>query len=76
LVICQGIGYVSFHILSTCYFYKSNFTKNSLMTYHFKMHGQTDKKKVKSNVIVETGNRILYIYNLVIGTQHRRQLIM
>ena len=41
------------------------------MTYHFKMHGQTDKNTVKSNV--EAGNGILSNYHL--GTQQRRQKI-
>jgi hypothetical protein len=40
------------------------------MTYHFKMHGQTDKNTVKSNV--EAGNGILSNYHLGIGTQQRR----
>ena len=43
------------------------------MTYHFKMHGQTDKNTVKSNVEAENG--ILSNYHLGIGTQQRRQKI-
>ncbi len=43
------------------------------MTYHFKMHGQTDKNTEKSKV--EAGNGILSNYYLGIGTQQRRQKI-